>query len=471
MTIVETTNRELYFAASLMARPEFVASLYPPQITGGENSDLRKIENPTARAAITILSTQGPTYANPNAMMAALSDLPIELDGEDVAALISLIPSKEEVVLGELAELKHNIEKAANERKLRRELLGAGQDLTRKPADEVVARAEQAIREYRQGSIGMDHSTKGILERMRRGFVTTRWKIAGDVEGGYLLDGQAEGIGPDGKFDNGLAGQGEIIVITAKYGTGKTRWLFNILKSLIGQGASCDVLAGEDNEASYSVKLMGCKFGLPKWKIERYIVDQPVYLNQYGKEEAIRIEEAIDWYASIDKQLRIYDGRNSKVNIFKFHSAKAMLEESVALHGTTHVAIDYAQIWKGDTPTLELYAQEMREFAARNNVGLIILSQIPNDAMKFGVTPGILPSKGTGEWGQIAHTGFFLSSDPIIGQKEVSITQAKGRDSGMNQFYAHFDVDTGRILEYYGTPKFMDLPQMPDEKPRKGGRR
>lgn len=469
MTVVETTNQELYFAASLMARPEYVSALYPPQVTGGENSDLRKLDNQTARAAITILATQGPTYANPNAMMSALSDLPIELDGEDVAALISLIPAKDEVILAELVDLKHNIEKAANERKLRRELLAAGQDLTRKPADEVVARAERAIREYRQGSIGVDHSTVGILERMRQGFVTTRWKVAGDVEGGYLLDGQAEGIGPTGKFDCGLAGQSEIIVVTAKYGTGKTRWLFNILKSLINQGASCDVLAGEDNEASYSVKLMGCKFGISKWRIERYIVNQSVYLNEYGKEEAVRIEEALDWYAGISKQLRIYDGRNSKVNIFKFHSAKAMLEESVALHGTTHVAIDYVNIWKGDVPTIEGYAQELREFASRNNVGLILLAQVSNETAKWGVTPGIVPTKGSSEWAQIAHYGFYLTSDPIHGQKEISISQSKGRDAGLNQFYARFDVETGQVQAYYGTPVYMDLPM--DEKPKKGGRR
>jgi hypothetical protein len=121
------------------------------------------------------------------------------------------------------------------------------------------------------------------------------------------------------------------------------------------------------------------------------------------------------------------------------------------------------QIWKGDTQTLEGYAQDMREFAGRNNVGLLLLSQIPNDAMKFGVTPGMLPSKGTGEWGQIAHFGYFLTSDPIVGQKELKIEQVKGRDAGGDVVYAHFNVETGQIQDYAGAPTFMATPELPKE--------
>src|SRR5262245_6711128 len=123
MAVETTTNQELVLAASLMARPEYVPVLY----TNGV--DPQKVENPVARAAIDILANGGEAYASPNAMRAALADLPVALAEEDVYALLTLIPAPFDVELDGLRQMKDTVERAASQRKLRRELLGAAQDL------------------------------------------------------------------------------------------------------------------------------------------------------------------------------------------------------------------------------------------------------------------------------------------------------------------------------------------------------
>src|SRR5262245_3802868 len=108
-TMADTTNVELLLAASLMARPELATVLYPPMKDGG--ADTSAIENLTARAAITILVTDGEAYAGPNAMRAALADLPVEFPEDDVYALLMLIPAPFDVELEQLAGMKDTVER------------------------------------------------------------------------------------------------------------------------------------------------------------------------------------------------------------------------------------------------------------------------------------------------------------------------------------------------------------------------
>lgn len=458
------TNKELYLAACLMARPEFVPSLFPPTVQGG---DLRNIENPTARAALSVLTTQGPAFANPSAMSAALADLPTELDGEEVIALFQLIPEREEVGLPELVRLRDDLYRAADRRRLGRQLVLAGTELRNATTEEkAVGDAMEALRAYQRGGFGKDATASGVLERMASGKVTIRWKM-----GVPLFDDLNQGIGPDGEFGSGVLGQGEVVIVAAMYGVGKTRLLYNAISALSDQkGSSVALLVGEDSEAAYATKLMGVRFDLEAWRIQRYLVRRQAFLDQYGREEALRVEEAQQWYADLGDRLRIYDGE-AKTNIFKFPSAVALLEEDKALYGTTHVAIDYIQIWKGDTQQIETYAQDLRAFAGRTNTGMLLLSQVSNETQKYGAIPGQVPTKGSGEFGQVAHTAYYLEKDALVGQKELRVSQVKGRDSGMSVAYAEFNEATGRIKEWRGTPHFYPMPVDPDAPKFKKGPR
>lgn len=451
----KTTNQELLLAASLMARPELAPTLYP-------SVDLRALENPVARAAIDILCNGGTAYASPAAMRAALADLPLLFEEEDVFALCTLIPAPFDVELTDLITLRDTVERAAERRKLRGDLLTAAQMLRTGTAEDATALVDAALREYRSGQTGDDASTRSIVAQLRGGRATTRWRI-----GCAYLDEQNEGIGPDGKFGCGVSAQTEIIVASAQYGAGKSRWAYNIASSLIDQGAVIDWIVGEENRAVYSAKLLAARFDIPKSFLERYTASPAEYAAQYGAEAARSLEEMLVWYENINGQLYLHDGA-SRARIFKFSSALGLLEEQVSLHGSTHVIVDYAQIWKGEVSELEENAQTLREFATRKNISLIVLSQVPNDAMKFGPTPGTLPAKGTGDWGQIATFGFYIQKDPLVGQKEVRITQVKGRDSGEDLVYARFNVKTGRLLEYAGAPRYMDLGDTQREPARKG---
>lgn len=461
-----TQNKELYLAACLLSRPEYVPALFPP--TSAESGDLRAIENRVARAAITVLLTQGPAFANPSAMSAALADLPEELDGDEVVALFQLTPDADEVVLSELVSIRDELYRAADRRRLGRQLVLSGTELRNATADEKpVAEAMEALRAYQRGGFGKTATAGAVLERMASGKVTIRWKM-----GAPLFDELNQGIGPDGEFGSGVLGQGEVVIFAAMYGVGKSRLLLNVISALTDQpGSSVSLLVGEDSEAAYATKLMGIRFGLEHWRIQRYLVRRQAFLDQYGREEALRVEEAQQWYADLGDRLRIYDGE-AKTNIFKFSSAVTLLEEDKALYGTTHTAIDYINIWKGDTPQLEAYAQELRAFAGRTNTGLLLLSQVSNETQKFGAAPGQVPTKGSGEWGQTAHTAYFLEKDPVVGQKELRVTQVKGRDSGMSVAYAEIDEPTGKIKEWRGTPHFYPMPVDPDApKGKKGPRK
>lgn len=462
MPVTETTNRELLLAAQLVARPELAPALFPPSVTGTA-FDLRRVKNSCARATINLIVTYGAAYANPAAIEAAFEDAGIEVDGEDFLVMCQLVPSPKEVTVEGLLTLKEDIEQHNRVKDLRVALLGGVEHLRTDDPDETVSEIEQAIREFRQGAISRDPSTLGILDDMEQGELNIRWKI-----GCSYLDDQVQGVGPNGEFTTGVAGQGETLMIVAKYGVGKSRWALNIANALLDQpGSNISMLVGEDSRASYGAKLMGVRFRLEKWRIEQARRNRQLYLDTYGADELRRVDEATDWFVGISKRFRIYD-RRGKVNIYKFPSAMGLLEEDVALYGPTHIFIDYVQIWKGDTPTLESYAQDLLAFGGRHNLGLILLSQIPGEAQKYGVTPGVLPTKGSTEWPQIAHFGYFLEQDPLVGQKEVRITQVKGRDAGQDLVFAHFDVVTGQVTDYAGSPTWMGVE---DQKEDGGPRR
>lgn len=326
----------------------------------------------------------------------------------------------------------------------------------------------QAIRDHQDCSVGYDPSSAAHLERASQGLVTTRWKAAFNVTGGDHLDDQERGIDKDGNFSTGVLANGEIVIFSAAQGTGKTRTVLNWTDSLVEQGASVSWLCGEDTGLAYLLKLIGMKFGLFKWELEYYLVNKQKYLDEFGRDRHQLIERGLQWGRDISKQLRLYD-RKGKTNIAHFPSALSMMEGDCYQNGTDFWVIDYFQIFKGDLQELESYVQELLSLAGRRNVGIILLSQVSNETQKYGLVPGMVPTKGTGEPGQAAHYAFYATVDPAVGQKELKLVQVKGRNAGFNLFFLHFDVETGRIKDYAGAPTYMDVPAPEEDKPKTNG--
>jgi hypothetical protein len=291
----------------------------------------------------------------------------------------------------------------------------------------------------------------------------TRWK-AGIEDLDYLF----KGIDPQGNPGTGMLAQKEVTVLAGQYKAGKTREALNWAYRLLDQGASIALLVLEDDEGSFATKIMGAKFRLPKYVLERYIFGGIGFLGAEGKELAGRCQEAVDWWESVSDRIRIYDAE-SRGDIFRFSSALETLAIDVALHNTTHIFIDYVQQFGGEYKEMAAYAFALRAFAGRHNVSLIELSQFSNDTIKWGSNYGQLAAKGAGEWAQAAHLGLELTIAPEVGDKEIRLALKIARDAPRSEVYVHYDASTGSALAYLGTPEYWPLDEVKPKK--KGGRK
>lgn len=453
----DASKQELIYLAHLMARPEFLnAALIDP----------KKLSNATARAMLNILVTQGPAFARPGPMSTALAELPEEFDSSDVSYALVNIPDPEEVELDGVIALKNALERTFDDRVLALRLNTASRLLAEgsKSADEIVAELRWALDSRAREHIGRDHTATGIRQRLSESSRHIRWRCGADD-----LDYAFKGIGPDGQPGEGALAQGEIVLLAARYGSGKTRIALNWVAALLDQGASVALLALEDDDTSFAARLMGIKFDIAPWKILRYAAGGVAYLSEQGRQDAQKCEEALSWWESIGNKFRVYDG-SAKANIFKFKEAVELLRQDAVLYGTTHTVIDYVSAFTGETHQLEQYAFELRGFASRHNVCLIELAQVANDTIKFGSAPGMVASKGSGAWGAACHIGIEILDDPALGQKEIGLLVKKARAAARTSVYATINEETGKVTAWYGTPVHLGLEATTD-KPKRGGRK
>lgn len=254
-----------------------------------------------------------------------------------------------------------------------------------------------------------------------------------------------------------MLAQKEVTVLAAQYKAGKTREALNWTYRLLDQGASVTLLVLEDDEGSFALKLMAAKYRVPKYVLERFIYGGIGFLGEDGKELAARCEAAIAWFEQVQGRLRIYDA-SARHDIFKFDQAVELLTLDKALHGTTHVIVDYVQAWGGEYKEMASYAFGLRALAAKQDISVVEISQFANDTIKFGSNYGQLAAKGAGEWGQAAHVGLELMLDPEVGDREFAIALKVARDAPKLTVYAQYDVSTGTALRYLGTPEHFPLP-------------
>ncbi len=469
MALADTTYRQLLLAAELIAQPKYVSVLFPAD-AHSQSADLRIFDSAAAKAVIGILSAHGATYANPLRIQAALADLATELDEDEVLTITQLVPNTDTVTLEGVQAKRDDILATYNQRQLAKELFTASQQLLNGRAETatVVVNAQEALAVYRRGKVGRATDAGAIDARLDEGAGIVRYQVAKGIPGGEFIDGQAKGLRPDGSFGVGLLGRTEVAVMVGKYGSGKTRLALNWIVSLLADDASVSILVLEDTEAAYAFKLMAIKFNLESWLIEKQkIVGRSAFIAEHGVETSQKVDQARQWFRDQKPKLSIIDG-GAKVNIFDYAKAKALLQEETEVNGRTHIMADYVQQWPGDTTVQEAQAFGLRELAARYNVGMLLMSQMPNSAMDEEQQPGTLPSKGTGTWGQVAHWGYVLSQSPTVGQRELMIRQQKGRNAGLNQWAAIMNVETGTVLRYEGAAAF-DAPRQEGSRKRKGG--
>jgi hypothetical protein len=383
---------------------------------------------------------------------------------EGVEEIIMNAPHPDEVRIAEVHELKAQVERAAAGRSFKGrasaavDLLGSNDELA-------VAKLRQEIDAYTRARIGRDHTATGIAGRLGQTSKHIRWK-----SGCADLDFAFRGVGPDGQPGDGLLAQGEILVLAAQYGGGKTRIVNNWVVQLLEQGASVAMVALEDDDVSFATRLIAIKENVEPWKIEQFATGACVFLGAEAAADTEKCERGLAWWRGLEGRLRIYDG-NADLNIFDYRDALELMQLDRALYKTTHTIIDYVTAWPGDTQQLEAHAYGLRAFAARNEVGLIEIAQLANDTIKFGSAPGQVAAKGSGAWGAAAHIGIELFFDPSIGHKEVGLAVKKARNAARQTVYAELYETTGKVKCWKGTSDYLDLPTAKKEPAKKGGRK
>lgn len=457
-TEVGPSSKELVLVANLLARPDLLTAV---SLNPG------KLHDPTARAVLKVLTAEGPAFAAPGPMITALQELPDLTDINVLEQIFVAQPEPADVELSQLINLKGAVEKNHIDRVFIADVEREMDYIQRGGSPEGVAeRLERAIHRYSSSKIERDHTAGGILGRLKQTPPKVRWKV-----GIPDLDYAFPGIGPDGQPAYGMLAQKEVTVLVGGYKSGKSREQLNWVYRLLDQGANVALVVLEDDEGSFATKLMAAKFRVRKHILERYIFGGVGFLGEDGKELAGRCQEAVDWFNSVSGRLRIYDA-STRLDIFRFESLLELLAIDKALHGTTHVFIDYIQALGGEYKEMAGYAFGFRAFAAKHDVGLIELSQVSNETLKFGSGYGQLAAKGAGEFGQAAHVGLEIYQDPAVGDKEFALKLKIARDAPKMSVFVQYDVTTGTALRYYGTPEYIDLDaDQPKGNAKKGGPR
>ena len=223
---------------------------------------------------------------------------------------------------------------------------------------------------------------------------------------------QTQGI----RFASGLSGvdaaltahgmrQGHVWVIVAPYKGFKTGTALNIVDTLLQDNRSVSYVALEDNDIAFTEVLTAAHSGVPLEIIEDWHVDKitppPIYTQA--------LQDAEDWLSvTVKDRFRVYDASKHAVHSWKAFPTLVAIDKS--LYNTDVVVIDYVQAWAEEHEDLAQVAQMLVKVAAEYQVCLLVLSQMPNDAIKNGAGQH-LATKGSGSLGQATHVGIEVKFD------------------------------------------------------------
>ncbi len=172
-----------------MARPEWLTQL-------ALNS--AKLTNTTARNVIQILELEGPAFATPSAMTAALTDSAETVSAEELYYIYAEIPEPSLIEFSQVEAVKTQVVRNALDRHFIGEL-AARTDiirqtkgrLSKKQLDALSSGLRQALTDYDKGIITQDQTAGAILKRMKSRPAKVRWKC-----GGPEIDDAFNGIAP-----------------------------------------------------------------------------------------------------------------------------------------------------------------------------------------------------------------------------------------------------------------------------------
>lgn len=326
------------------------------------------------------------------------------------------------------------------------------------PLSDNVSAIEEALLSVKSGALDRHNPTaEGIAERMLAA-MDKREKPA--FASGFKLVDRATAWG-------GIKPK-HVWVLVAPYKSYKTRSVLHVCDAAISQGKSVAYYALEDDDVSFSTSLMCIHFGIPEAAFEASRVGEPT-----SYEEQIR--KAMNWFVGLGSRWRVYDLGWDVDNWRHFPSAVAADNRR---YGTDLVIVDHLQMWSEEREDLAQIATMLMKVAQRNEVAMLVLSQVSNDTMKFGSAPGQIAAKGSGSFGATVHLGMEIFKDgdksdfhatPAVMEmlrtlgtdkylnraKEVSeirLSVKAVRRGATPTFYLLFDPYSGRCLAEYEKP-------------------
>lgn len=435
-------NLEYSLAAMAIAQPDLVKD-------GTVSSTL--FTDAVAKAIVSTIEVGGEAFTAPATLLGALED---RVDAEAVYEVLQLVP--ESVDFDEVVSVVGQVRRRAASKTYEQRVASAYGRLARGAEPlEIAVELEAAAEDVKRGVITIDATATAIGEELTRRGPKRRWRLFPKEYS--QIDDLFPGIGPDGVTPTvGCSGEGEMMLFAAGYKVGKTRQLLNCVDVLLEQDTtSTTIVTLEDNRLTIALKLMAIKFDVPKWAIEQH-KSGAAFLGKDGPMVHAKCEAALAWWDMQGDRIRIYD--DEIANVHNFNESLALFRADKLRYGMTHAIADYVQAWGGtDYKDAAKQAYAVRAFAAKNRVNFIGLSQLPNEALKWGSSEGMLSTKGAGEWGAAAHVGFEFEVDHAATGPEVCLYLKIARDAPRHKVYTTYNPATGKILAYNDTPVHMSL--------------
>lgn len=229
-----------------------------------------------------------------------------------------------------------------------------------------------------------------------------------------------------------------IIIVGGYTGRGKTHFLLEVALQTAFSGAKNIFFSTEMTKEELVLRLIGKIANISPFMVRR--TKDPV--------EQGRINLAIEKLNSIGDRLFIYDNQNTIEDI------SWVTREYKNKHSIDFVFIDFIQnIMAGnaidDYQRMTLVSIQLQQLKVDTKVGMVISSQVSNEAAGGGRRDGPIQYKGSGAIAQIADAGLWIEkppeSDEFTDQRVLRVVKSRHALGGTVNFRLLWP--SGRVVE------------------------
>ena len=245
------------------------------------------------------------------------------------------------------------------------------------------------------------------------------------------------------RYTNGFH-RGELIILAARPGMGKTAFMLNMIIRQIKNGTRVMIFSLEMSMKSLVERMVAMLSGVDLQKIRR---------GSLNDEELDKVVRAFDFLNSIEDNLTIFDKSNITINEIKLEIRK---------HKVDVVYIDYLQLinsssqYNNKNVEVGEVSRVAKVMARELDVAVVMLAQLSREVeRRTNKKPVLSDLRDSGEIEQNADVVFFLYRSAYyseIGQEidteETEVIIAKHRNGPTGSVKLYFTKDTLEFIEY-----------------------